>query len=158
MINTTSEMTISSPSFVFGHSNPNLVTSNYYHPNSSLTSNKTSSNNRYSDLVSSSSASLNYMDLLRTWNYHQFLTSSLKPDQLSDNSSSDYPPRNSSFHQYNPRLLEKPSCQQTDDEYILGKFHHDTLVNLDSGESKNIQQLTTNDFLTSAKQSQHYSR
>lgn len=159
MVNPTSDMTVSSPSFVFGHhSNSNLVASNYYqhhHPNSD----KPNSNTHYSYTnPSASTSSLNYMDLLRTWNYHQFLTSSsLKTDQLSDNSSSDCHPRNSSFHQYSPRLLEKRSSQQTDDEYILGKFHHDTLVNLDSGETKNIQQLTTNDFLTSAKQSQQYS-
>ncbi len=159
MTNPTSEMTISSPTFLVDHSNPNIVSSNFYQ-NSSLNSNKTSLNNHFSypDIVSSSTSSLNYMDLLHTWNYHQFLTSSLKTDHLSDNSSSDFHSRNGSFHQYYPRLLEKSSCQQTNDDYILGKFHQDTLVNLDAGESKNIQQLTTNDFLNSAKKSQQYSR
>jgi len=159
--NTSSEMNISLPPFILDPSNPNYGSSNF-HRSPSVNSNKTSSNNlfSYSDLISpsASTSSLNYMDLLRTWNYHQFLTSSLKTDQVSDNSSSDYHSRNGSFHQHNPRLLEKPSFQQTDDEYILGKFHHDTLVNLDTGESKNIQQLTTNDFLISAKQNQQYSR
>lgn len=158
--NPTNEMTMSSPTFM---TNP----SNFY-PNPSSNSNKTYS---YSDLVSPSS--LHYMDLLRTWNYHQFLTSSssaaspstvpFKSEPTSDNTSGDYHPRNGSFHQYSPRLLPKsPSSssfgQQTDDSYILGKFHHDTLVNLETNETKNIQQLTTSDFLTSAKQNQQYSR
>jgi hypothetical protein len=151
--NPTSEMTISSPTFIV---DPNNISSNIYQ-NPSFNSNK---NYSYSDLISPTTSSLNYMDLLRTWNYHQFLTSSLKTNNLSDNSSSDYHSRNGSFHQYYPRLLPKSlsSCQQTDEEYILGKFHHDTLVSLDTGEAKNIQQLTTNDFLSSAKQNQQYSR
>ena len=163
IVNTSSEMAISSPAFVSAHSNPHLVASNYYHRHQS-TPNKTSdSNNTHYSYTnpSASTSSLNYMDLLRTWNYHHFLASSspLKTDQLSDNSPSDHHhARNSSFHQYSPRLLERHPSQQTDDDYILGKFHHDTLVNLDSGETKNIQQLTTNDFLTSAKQSRQYSR
>jgi hypothetical protein len=132
------------------------MSSNFYQ-----NSNETNLNNHYSypDLTSAST-SLNYIDLLHTWNYHRFLTSALKPDQLSDNSSNDYYPRSSSFHQYNPRLIEKLSSsdEQIDDKMLLTKFQHDTLVNLDSGELKNIQQLTTNDFITSAKQSQQYSR
>ena len=82
----------------------------------------------------------------------------MKTEPLSDHSLGDYHRRNSSFDHYSPRLFGKSSSQQTDDDYILGKFHHDTLVNLDSGETKNIQQLTTNDFLSSAKQSQQYAR
>ena len=152
---TNSEMITSSP-FVLAHSNPNLASSN------ANQSPSLSSNNHYSypDLASpsASASSLNYMDLLRAWNYHQFLTPTLNTDQSSDNSPSDYHPRNGSFHHYYPRLLQKPSCQQTDDEIFLTKFHHDTLVKLDTGESKNIQQLTTNDFLTSAKRSNQYSR
>lgn len=145
--NPTNEMTMSSPTFVTN-------STNFYQ-----TPNK---NYAYSNLASPSA--LNYMELFRTWNYHQLLASStMKLDHLSDNSSSDYRPRNGSFHQHSPRLIPKTSsssssCQQTDDEYILGKFQHDTLVNLDTGEAKNIQQLTTNDFLTSAKQNPHYSR
>jgi hypothetical protein len=151
-VNTTSEMSISSPSFIPDHSN--LPSSNLYQ-NSSV-----NSNNHYSYPDLSSTSSLNYIDLLHTWNYHRFLTSALKTDQLSDNSSSDYYPRNGSFHECNSRLLEQPSSpsEQTDDKILLSKFHHDTLVNLDTGELKNIQQLTTNDFLTSAKQSQQFSR
>ena len=140
----------SSPSSIHGHSNIN--SSNFYQ----------NLNDHYShpDLTSTTTTSLNYIDLLRTWNYHRFLRSTLKADQLSDNSSSDYYPRNGSFHQCNSHLLDRTysSDEQNDDRILLTKFHHDTLVNLDSGESKNIQQLTTNDFLTSAKQSQQYSR
>jgi hypothetical protein len=147
-------MTVSTSTFPLGYANPSLVSSNFYR-SPSLNSTKTSSNNHssYPDFLSSSASSLNYVDLLRTWNYHQFLTSSLKTNHMSDNSSNTHHPRNGSFHQYNPRLLQK-----TDDEYILGKFQQDTLVHLETGESKNIQQLTTNDFLNSAKQSQQYSR
>jgi hypothetical protein len=43
------------------------------------------------------------------------------------------------------------------DEIILEKFQSDTLVKLETGEIKNIQQLTTNDFLISIKQSPQYS-
>ncbi len=158
-VNTNSEMNIISSTSIPDHSNPNLASSNV-NQSPFVTSNETSSNNHnsYPNLASASASSLNYVDLLHTWNYHQFLASTLRPVPLSDNSSSDYCPRNGSFHYYYPRLLQKPSCQQTDDEIFLTKFHHDTLVNLDAGESKNIQQLTTNDFLTSAKRSHQYSR
>jgi hypothetical protein len=158
--NTTNEMNISTPPFVPSHSNPNLASSNLYQ-SPSLSLNDTNPNNRFSfpDLASSSSSnSLNYIDLLRTWNYHQFLTPTLKADHVSDDSSSDYHPRNGSFHQYCPRLSQNPPYQQIDDEILLRKFRHDTLVHLDVGESKNIQELTTNDFLTSAKRSDQYSR
>jgi hypothetical protein len=58
---------------------------------------------------------------------------------------------NGSFH---PHLIQKSI---NDDEIILEKFQSDTLVKLETGEIKNIQQLTTNDFLISTKQSPQYS-
>jgi len=58
---------------------------------------------------------------------------------------------NGSFH---PHLIEK---RINNDEIILEKFQSDTLVKLETGEIKNIQQLTTNDFLISTKQSPQYS-
>jgi len=58
---------------------------------------------------------------------------------------------NSSFH---PHLIQKSI---NDEESILEKFQSDTLVKLETGEIKNIQQLTTNDFLISTKQSPQYS-
>jgi len=85
------------------------------------------------ELVSSSKN----MDSFQTWNHHN-----------------DYSSRNGSFHQYNPYLLQK----SPDDEIVLEKFQYDTLVKLERGETKNIQQLTTNDFLLSTKQSAQYSR
>jgi len=69
----------------------------------------------------------------------------------SHNKSYSY---NDSFHQYNSRLIEKSN----DDEIILEKFQYNTLVKLETGETKNIQQLTTNDFLISTKRSPQYSR
>ncbi|UJR26462.1 hypothetical protein I4U23_007792 [Adineta vaga] len=155
-MNTTNEMALTSSGYVCGGSNPNLAVN----PNSSARNlNRPNSNYYFSfpDLASTTAASLNYIDLLRTLNYQRFFGPTLPNDQLSDNSPTDYHPRNGSFHHYSPRLLPKPSCQQMDDEIFLNKFHHETLVNLDSGEPKNIQKLTTNDFLTSAKQSQQYS-
>jgi hypothetical protein len=68
------------------------------------------------------------MNSFETWNYH-----------------------NNSFY---PRLIQKSN----DDEIILEKFQYDTLVKLETGQTKNIQQLTTNDFLISTKQSPQYSR
>ena len=53
---------------------------------------------------------------------------------------------------------KKEAYQQRDEETLLENFHFDTLVNLDTGESKNIQHLTKNDFLQSAKQNHQYSR
>ncbi|CAF2305778.1 unnamed protein product [Rotaria sp. Silwood2] len=159
--NMASKMTVSSATFAVDRSNPSLASSKYY-KSPPLTSTSTSSNNHYSysDIISpssSTSSSLNYTDLLHTWNYHRFLTSTLTTDHLSDNSSSDYYSRNDSFHQYYPHILQNSSHQQTHDEILLKKFHRDTLVNLDTGELKNIQQLTKNDFLKSAKQSHQYS-
>ncbi|CAF1263333.1 unnamed protein product [Adineta steineri] len=84
------------------------------------------------ELVSSS----NNMNSFQTWNQHN-----------------DYYPRNGSFHQHNPYFIQKPN----DDNIVLEKFQYDTLVKLETGETKNIQQLTTNDFLISTKQSQQYS-
>ena len=157
----TNEMSLASSSYRLGHSNPNVLMSST-HPLSSMTSpNKTRHSNHrysYSDLPSGSTSALNYMDLFRTWNYHQYLISTVKTDSLSDNSSSDQQPRNSSFHQYYPRSFDKLSSQSSNEEHILGKFHHDTLVQLDTGESKNIQLLTTHDLLTSAQHSPRYSR
>jgi hypothetical protein len=55
-----------------------------------------------------------------------------------------------SFH---PRLQQKSD----DNETVLEKFHCDTIVKLETGQIKNIQKLTTNDFLISTKQSPRYS-
>ncbi|UJR22612.1 hypothetical protein I4U23_025653 [Adineta vaga] len=65
----------------------------------------------------------------------------------------DYYSQNSSFHSTNPYTIQK----STNDEMILDKFHYDTQVKLETGETKNIQHITTNDFLISTKQSQQYS-
>ncbi|CAF0719415.1 unnamed protein product [Rotaria sp. Silwood1] len=158
--NMASKMTVSSATFAVDRSNPNLVSSNFY-SSPPLTSTSTSSNNRYSytDMISpsSSTSSSNYNDLLHTWHYHRFLTSTLTADHLSDSSSSDYHSHNGSFHQYYPHTLQNSLHQQTHDEILLKKFHRDTLVNLDTGELKNIQHLTKNDLLKSAKQSHKYS-
>jgi hypothetical protein len=66
----------------------------------------------------------------------------------------DYYPRLGSFHEFNSRSIENSS----DEKILLEKFQHDISVKLETGEKKNIQHLTTNDFLSSAKQSQQYSR
>lgn len=168
----TNEMTLASSPFLLGHSNPNVLMSTT-HPLSSLTSPTKSlhSNHRYSysDLPSSSTSALNYMDLFRTWNYHQYLISATKTDSLSDHPPppNDHhhphrtpppPLRSSSFHQYYPRSFDKLSSHSSNEEHILGKFHYETLVQLDTGESKNIQQITTHDLVTSAQQSPRYSR
>ncbi|CAF3340747.1 unnamed protein product [Rotaria sp. Silwood2] len=76
------------------------------------------------------------MNSFQTWNYHN-----------------DYHFGDGSFHHYNPFLTQKSN----DDEIVLEKFHHDTLIKLETGEKKNIQQLTSNDFIISAKQNQQYS-
>jgi hypothetical protein len=55
-----------------------------------------------------------------------------------------------SFH---PHLKQKSD----DNETVLEKFHCDTIVKLETGQTKNIQKLTTNDFLISTKQSPRYS-
>ncbi|CAF0867079.1 unnamed protein product [Rotaria sordida] len=86
-------------------------------------------------LLSSSSSSKN-MNLFQPWNYHN-----------------DYYSGDGSFHHYNPFLSQKSN----DDNIILEKFHHATLIKLETGEKKNIQQLTTNDLIISAKQNQQYS-
>jgi hypothetical protein len=44
------------------------------------------------------------------------------------------------------------------DRHRLGQFHSDTIVRLETGENKPIQQLTSHDFLLSAKQHERYSR
>lgn len=85
------------------------------------------------DLLSSA-ASSKYMNLFQPWNY---------------SSNND-----GSFHYYDQYLTQKPH----EEELGLEKFHHDTLVTLETGVKKNIQQLTTNDLLASAKLSQQYSR
>lgn len=162
MYKTNNDITTASSPFLHRHSNPNVLISTP-HPMSpsALTSNKTHSTNHrysYSDLPSGSTSALNYMDLFRNWNYHQYLISSVKTDPLSDHSSDECPPRNSSFHQYYPRSFDKASSQSINEEHILGKFHYDTVVQLETGESKNIQQLTTHDLLASAQQSPRYSR
>lgn len=77
------------------------------------------------------------VNLYPTWNY-----------------PSDYYGGDSSFQQFNPFSIQKPN----DSETGLEKFHHDTIIKLETGEKKNIQQLTTHDFITSAKQNQQYSR
>ncbi|CAF3796506.1 unnamed protein product [Rotaria sp. Silwood1] len=76
------------------------------------------------------------MNAFQTWNYHN-----------------DYYSGDGSCHHYNA-FLKQPS---NNDDIILEKFHHDTLIKLETGEKKNIQQLTTNDFIISAKQNQQYS-
>lgn len=153
--------TMSSTKYVADPSNPNLALANYY-PSPPLTSIGSSSNNNHFTFPNfttpTSRSSLNYTDLLHTWNYHRFLASTLTTAHLSDNSSSDYYPRTDSFPQYYPRSLHKSLYQQPDDEILLKKFHRDTVVNLDAGESKKIQQLTEKDLLKSAKQSHQYSR
>lgn len=100
----------------------------------------------------------NYFDLLRQWNYHRSLSLSSKSGSVPDSHS-----RKSSFHRLSSSNGQKQTypiqhidpCEQND---LLKKFHHETMVTLETGEAKNIQNLTTNDFLTSAKQSPHYSR
>ncbi|CAF2146219.1 unnamed protein product [Rotaria magnacalcarata] len=152
------KMSLSSTPFIVDRPNPNLASSNFYR-SSSVNTPVANSNNHYSypDIAPPTMSSLNYTDLLRAWNYHRFLTSTLTADQLSDNSSSDYYSRNDPLNQYSSPVLPKTSHVQTYDETLLKKFHRDTLVNLDTGESKNIQQLTKHDFLKSAKQSRQYS-
>ncbi len=51
------------------------------------------------------------------------------------------------------QLIQK----RIDEDIILEKFQYDTSVKLETGQIKNIQQLTTNDFLISTKQSPIYS-
>jgi hypothetical protein len=65
-------------------------------------------------------------------------------------SSSEY---KNSFSQWNSQFIHKT----IDEEIVLDKFQYDTLVKLETGQTKNIQQLTTNDFLISTKQSPKYS-
>jgi hypothetical protein len=67
------------------------------------------------------------------------------------NSHDDYYFHKGSFH---PRLIEK----SIDEKIILEKFQYDKVVKLETGQTKPIQQLTTNDFLISTKQSPQYSR
>lgn len=161
MANTTSKMTSSSPTtYLVDRSNPNFAYSIFYqNPSTSSTGQNSNYHFSYPDFASSQSTpSLNYADLLHQWNYHRLLTPTLRTDHMSDNSSSEYYSRNDSLHQYYSNRTEKSSHQLFDDEIILKKFHRDTFVNLDTGESKNIQQLTKNDLLKSAKQSHQYSR
>ncbi|CAF1175389.1 unnamed protein product [Rotaria magnacalcarata] len=80
--------------------------------------------------------SIKNKNLFQTWNYYN-----------------DYYPGDSSSHHSNPFSIQKPN----DNESSLEKFHHDSLIILETGEKKNIQQLTTHDFITSAKQNQQYS-
>ncbi|CAF1434392.1 unnamed protein product [Adineta ricciae] len=57
------------------------------------------------------------------------------------------------YHRTNSNTVQK----STNDEIVLDKFHCDTQVKLGTGEMKNIQHMTSNDFLISSKQSQQYS-
>lgn len=92
------------------------------------------------------------------------LTSSLRsidsrppwsPHQHRHHPHADYfHSRNGSFHPNNPYAVQKPAS----DDVTLEKFQQDTPVKFETGETKKIQYITTNDFLISAKQSQHYSR
>ena len=115
-------------------------------------------------VASPTSASSNYLDLLRTWNYHRFFSSNMQTDSMtttassSENSPVDYPSHNSSFHRYSPRVGPTGTYPVNEDQLLLNKFHHDTVVSLETGESKPIQHLTTNDFLLSAKQNRRYAR
>ena len=156
---TTGKMTLSSTTSTINDSNPTFTVTNFYR-NLPLTSTGTSSNNYYfqPELLSLPPFSLNNTESLHTWTYPRCLTSPLKTNYSSDSSSSDFYLHNSPFHRYYPRILQKSSYQQRDEKTLLEKFHFDTSVNLDTGESKNIQQLTKNDFLQSAKQNRQYSR
>ena len=114
-----------------------------------------------SSAAATTTASSNYLDLLRTWNYHRFFSSNMKTDSTvttTETSAVDYPSHNSSFHRYSPRVGPTETSPVNEDHLLLNKFHHDTVVNLETGESKPIQHLTTNDFLLSAKQNRRYAR
>lgn len=63
-------------------------------------------------------------------------------------------PWNYSNNSYYPYSIQKSNH----DENIYEKFQYDNLVKLETGQTKNIQQITTNDFLTSIKQNPQYSR
>jgi hypothetical protein len=82
-------------------------------------------------------SSSNNINLFRTWNH-----------------PNEYYSCTDSFHRRNADLIKKSRA----DKVLLEKFQNDTLVKLETGEVKNIQQLTTNDFLSSAQQSDQYSR
>jgi hypothetical protein len=64
----------------------------------------------------------------------------------------------SSFQPYDHHPRTRLIQNSIDDKIVLEKFQYDTSVKLETGERKNIQHLTTNDFLSSANQSQQYSR
>lgn len=85
-------------------------------------------------------------------------TDSMVTTASSENSPVGYPSHNSSFHRYSPRVGPTGTYPVNEDQLLLNKFHHDTVVSLETGESKPIQHLTTNDFLLSAKQNRRYAR
>jgi hypothetical protein len=167
---TDSDLPVSAPPVVLNHSSsfvPSILNHNLFVP--------LNDTNRYPfpHLIASSpsavaptSASSNYLDLLRTWNYHRFFSSNMKTDSTmtttstasSENASVDYPSHNSSFHRYSPRVGPTGTYPVNEDHLLLNKFRHDTVVSLETGESKPIQHLTTNDFLLSAKQNRQYAR
>ena len=157
--NTTSDLNVPTTTLMPSPASPMNRLSSNAHSNSFLVLNSsTNGPHRYAAVPDFGSAPSNYLDLLRTWNYHSFLTSTIKVAPLSDDSPIDCHARNGSFHECFPRPLPTSRYPLTDDEIQLRKFHHNTLVALDTGEMKNIQQLTTNDFLASAKQNGQYSR
>jgi len=130
---------------------PSTFTSNpFFNPNSPIVPPSPTSRYTFANLnVSSPSIPLD----LQRWNYQRFLSSNFK----TDSTMSDHHSRNGSFHRYSSRPPTKSSYSTNDNDLLLNKFYHDTLVHLENNETKNIQHLTSNDFLVSAKQSSQYS-
>ena len=163
-INTTSELNVSTTSLMLSPaSTMNLPSSNARTSLRLAPNSNTHGPHRYTAMPDLGSAPSTYIDLLRTWNYHSFLTPTMKGAPTSDDSPIVRHARNGLLHECFPRPPPPPPppvfrYPLTDDEIQLRKFHHNTLVTLDTGELKNIQQLTTNDFLASAKQNGQYSR
>lgn len=131
---------------------PSTFTSNpFFNPNAPVVPPSPTSRYTFANLnVSSPSIPLD----LQRWNYQRFLSSNFK----TDSTMSDHHSRNGSFHRYSSRPPTKSSYSTNDNDLFLNKFYHDTLVHLENNETKNIQHLTSNDFLVSAKQSSQYSR
>ena len=72
---------------------------------------------------------------------------------FSSTNMSRYHSWHSQPNTYFPSIAKRKSF---DDEMVLDKFHYNTTVQLESGHKKSIQQITTNDFLLSTKQSPKY--
>jgi hypothetical protein len=150
-----SELTVPSTAMVSNHASNYVSSTTNANPFQTLNNGNGTNHYAFPHIGSTSS---NYMDIFRTWNYHRYISTPMKTDSTSDNSSIDCHSRNGSFHRYSPCLGQKAIYPIDDDDLLLNKFCHDTLVNLDTGESKNIQNLTSNDFILSAKKNPHYSR